>query len=151
MKAHDLGSSLFWLLLSIAVCVESVRLGVGTLVSPGMGFLAFGASGLLAMLSALLFIRASLQRGDLPNIFLFKGKAWGTVVCVFLVLVLYSILLPRLGYLLSTFLLLGFFFFLLERKRVLLAVLSSLLVTLITYLFFSKLLYCQFPDGILGF
>jgi putative tricarboxylic transport membrane protein len=150
MKAHDRRSSLFWLLLSIVVCVESVRLGVGTLISPGMGFLAFGASSLLAILSALLFVRASLQKGDIPGISLFKGKSWGTVIWVFLALASYSVLLPKLGYLLSTFVLLGFFFLLLERKRVLLAILSSLLVTLVTYLFFSKLLYCQFPDGILG-
>jgi putative tricarboxylic transport membrane protein len=151
MRTHDQRSSIFWLLLSIVVCVESVRLGIGTLVSPGMGFLAFGASSLLAILSALLFLRASRQKRDVAQVCLFKGKSWGTVLWVFLTLVLYSVLLPKLGYLLSTFSLLGFFFLLLDRKRPFLAIVSSMLVTLVTYLFFFKLLYCQFPNGILGF
>jgi len=46
MKTLDQTSSLFWLLVSISVLVESTRLGIGTLHDPGMGFLSFGMDSL---------------------------------------------------------------------------------------------------------
>ena len=42
MKRNDQRSSLFWLLLSIAIVIESLRLGIGTPRNPGMGFMSFG-------------------------------------------------------------------------------------------------------------
>jgi hypothetical protein len=53
----DLRSSLFWLLLSIAVITESLRMGIGTFQNPGMGFMSFWAGGFLAILSFVLFLR----------------------------------------------------------------------------------------------
>ena len=62
MKVLDQTSSLFWLLISISVLVESLRLGIGTLRDPGLGFLTFGASGLMGILSLVLFIQACLRK-----------------------------------------------------------------------------------------
>ena len=66
MKTLDLASSLFWLFVSIAVFVESLRLGIGTLRSPGMGFMTFAASGILGILS-LTRVRTLKQRGNFHN------------------------------------------------------------------------------------
>ena len=49
MKLYDQTSSLFWLLVSVAVFIESIRLGIGDLHNPGRGFLTFGASGILGI------------------------------------------------------------------------------------------------------
>jgi hypothetical protein len=148
MKVYDRTSSLFWLLVSISVFIESLRLGIGTLHNPGMGFLTFGASGILGILSLVLFLQSSLRKEKMKAQPLFEGKLWKRIVFVLALLIVYSRVMPVLGYLISTFLLMTFLFWILERKRMVLVFVSSILTTLITYFVFSKWLNCQFPDGL---
>ncbi|MDI7260277.1 MAG: tripartite tricarboxylate transporter TctB family protein [Thermodesulfobacteriota bacterium] len=150
MKTLDQTSSLFWLLVSLSVLVESIRLGIGTPRNPGMGFMTFGASGILGILSLVLFLKASLKKREVKTPPLFAGMFWKRILFVLIVLTLYSRMMPVLGYLISTFLLMIALFWVLERKRVIWVLVSSILATLITYFVFSKWLNCQFPDGLFG-
>ena len=150
MKAYDRASSLFWLLISIAVFVESIRLEIGTLHNPGRGFVTFGASGILGILSLVLFVQASIRKEEAQREPLFTGK-WQRILFVLIVLTLYSWSMPILGYLISTFVLMTLLFWVLEKKKIWLVLLSSSLSTVVTYLAFSKWLNCQFPDGLFGF
>ena len=150
MRTLDQASSLFWLLASISVFIESLRLGIGTPQNPGMGFMTFGASGILGILSLFLFLKASFKKGEIQAASLFAGKFWKRVLFVLVVLVLYSRMMPVLGYLISTFLLMTALFWTLERKRIVWVLFSSVLTTLVTYFVFSKWLNCQFPDGLFG-
>jgi hypothetical protein len=151
MKIYDQGSSLFWLLLSIAVFFGSLRLGIGTLRNPGMGFLTFGASGIMGILSLILFVQATLRKKGFRREPLFAGMLWQRILFVLIVLVLYSWIMPTLGYLISTLLLMTLLFWILERKKIWFVLASSFLSTLITYFVFSKWLNCQFPSGLFGF
>ena len=151
MKALDQTSSLFWLLISISVLVESLRLGIGTLRDPGLGFLTFGASGVMGILSLVLFIQACLPKERVKTGPFFAGPFWRRILFVLGVLAFYSRAMPVLGYLIATFLLMTALYWILERKRIRLVLASSLVTTLVTYLVFSKWLNCQFPDGLLGF
>lgn len=151
MKVYDQTSSLFWLLVSISVFVESIRLGIGTLQNPGRGFLTFGASGILGILSLILFLRASLRKEEIKAAHFFAGPLWKRVLLVLIVLVVYSRFMPVLGYLISTFLLMIVLFWILERGKVVFVFISSILATIVTYFVFSKWLNCQFPDGLFGF
>ncbi len=151
MKTLDQTSSLFWLLVSVSVFIESLRLGIGTLHNPGMGFLTFGASGILGILSLILFLQATLRKKDLKAALFFAGPLWTRILLVVIVLVVYSWLMPVLGYLISTFLLMSFLFLILERKKIVFVFVSSILATIVTYFVFSKWLNCQFPDGLFGF
>jgi len=151
MKTYDRGSSLFWFCYSIIILVESLRLGIGKLHAPGAGFIAFGSSGLLGVLSILLFVRSISSKTEESKIQpIFAGKLWKRALAVFMALLVYSRLLPVAGYLISTFLLMGFLFWILERQRVWWVLVLSFLTTLITYFVFSKWLNCQFPDGFFG-
>ncbi len=150
MKTLDQTSSLFLLLVSISVLVESLRLGIGSVQNPGMGFMTFGASGILGILSLVLFLDATLRKGEGKTKPLFAEKLWKRVVFVVLVLILYSRMMPVLGYLISTFLLMSLLLGVLERKKIWLVLVSSLLSTWMTYIVFSKWLNCQFPDGLFG-
>jgi hypothetical protein len=151
MKTFDQTSSLFWLLVSISVFVESLRLGIGTLKNPGMGFLTFSASGILGILSLILFFKASFKKEEVKTAPFFAGMFWKRIPFVLIVLILYSRMMPILGYLISTFLLMTALFWILERKKITFVFVSSILSTLVTYLVFSKWLNCQFPDGLFGF
>lgn len=151
MKKYDLGSSLFWLLLSISVLIESLHLGIGTLQNPGMGFMAFGTSGLLGILSLILFLRSTLIRKEAKIEPLFSGTMWKRALIVLITLVVYSYLMPDVGYLVGTFVLMFFLYWILEPNRtrwVFWSLILSCLTTLISYYIFSVLLNCQFPEGI---
>lgn len=151
MKTLDQTSSLFWLLVSVSVFIESIRLGIGTLHNPGMGFFTFGASGILGVLSLILFLQATLRKREVKAAAFFAGPLWTRILFVVILLAIYSWLMPVLGYLISTFLLMTSLLMILERKKIVFVLVSSLLVTVGTYLVFSKWLNCQFPDGLFGF
>lgn len=151
MKTLDQTSSLFWLLVSILVFAESLRIGIGTVQNPGMGFMTFGASGILGVLSLGLFLQASLRKEDVRHKPLFAGTLWRRVLFVLVVLTVYARVMPVLGYLISTFLLMSLLFWVLERKRMGFVLVYALLATLFTHLVFSKWLNCQFPQGWFGF
>jgi Tripartite tricarboxylate transporter TctB family len=149
VKTYDRASSLFWLCYSIFILVESLRLGIGKLHAPGMGFMAFGSSGLLAILSLVLLVRSSSRKGELQIQPIFTGTLWTRALFVMIALLIYSKLLPVAGYLISTFLLMSFLFWIVERQKVWRVLILSFLTTLGTYYVFSKWLNCQFPEGLL--
>jgi hypothetical protein len=151
MKTYDQGSSLFWMLFSISVLIESFRIGIGSLQNPGMGFSSFWASGLLGILSLVLFLQASLKQESTRGESLFADIQWKRIVFILIVLVIYSKVMPLLGYVISTFLLMTFLFWILERKKMWQVFLLSIVTTILTYFVFSKWLNCQFPNGPLGF
>jgi hypothetical protein len=151
MKTLDQTSSLFWLLVSILVFAESLRIGIGTVQNPGMGFMTFGASGILGILSLVLFLQASVRKEDFRKKPLFAGTLWRRIFFVLLALTVYARVMPVLGYLISTFVLMTLLFGILEKKRIEFVPLYALVATLFTHLVFSKWLNCQFPHGLFGF
>jgi len=150
VKAFDQISSLFWLVVSTAVFIESIRLGVGKIQNPGVGFMTLGASGILGILSLLLFIKAIFSKEEKKTEPLLSKGPWQSVLFVLFILCVYSVVMPTLGYLLSTFILMTSLFWVLERKKIWLVFTASFLSTLISYFVFSKWLNCQFPDGLFG-
>ena len=151
MNIYDRGSSLFWLFFSVFVFIESLRLGVGTLRNPGMGFLAFGASGLLGILSLILLLQAICKKAEIRIQPIFAGILWIRVIFILVALLIYSQVLPFGGYLVTTFFLMGSLFWIVEQQKIGRSLILSFLTTLITYFVFSKWLNCQFPEGLLGF
>lgn len=153
MKVYDRGSSLFWLLLSVSILIESVHLGIGTVRNPGTGFFAFGAAVLLGILSLILFLQTLSKRVEAKVEPLFSGTAWKRPLLILIVLVIYSKLMPLIGYLISTFLLMVFLLWMLEPNRIkwfLWSLVVAFVSTLISYYAFSILLNCQFPAGLFG-
>jgi len=151
MKILDSASSFFWLLVSLITLRESYRLGIGSVHNPGTGFLPFWAAGILGVLSLALFVMARLKKEASTHAPLFAGTAWKRVLFVLSVLTIYAVLMPVLGYLISTFMLMALLFWVLEKKKFGLVLLSAFLTTFVTYLVFSKWLNCQFPEGLFGF
>lgn len=150
MKKYDVGSSLFWLIFSILVCAESLRLGIGTLRNPGISFMTFGASGILGILSLVLFLHAIFKKEKIKIYSIFSETLWRRIILILIALLTYGILMPMAGYLISTFLLMTFCFWILKRQKVWWILILSFLTTNITYYGF-KWLGCQFPSGLFDF
>lgn len=146
---HDRTSSIFFLTVSVMVFVGSIQLGLGTTRQPGPGFITFGASGLLGILSLIGFVRTFPGKGK-PKEALFKNILWWRVVLSGLAILAYALVMPTLGYLISTFLLMLFLYFMIHEQKWYWVIISSLLSSLGSYYLFSKLLNCQFPDGFFG-
>jgi len=151
MRSYDQGSALFWLLISIAVLARSLHYGTGALRNPGMGFMAFGASAILAILSIGVFLSASFAKDSNTEEALFSGILWKRVLLVVIILFLYASLMPTVGYLISTLLLMVLLFVSIGKREVWQIALISFLTAAVTYYVFSIVLNCQFPSGILGF
>lgn len=146
---HDHVSSIFFLIVSIVVFAVSIKLGLGTLQHPGPGFITFGASGLLGILSLIAFLRAFLNRERSREV-LFADVLWWRVVLSGMAILGYALVLKTLGFLITTFLLMFFLYWIPHEHRWYRIAIYSLLSSLASYYLFAKLLKCQLPDGLFG-
>ncbi len=150
MKRTYIIANLIWLLLSVAICMESYRLHIGGFRQPGPGFLLLFTGvllGMLALISLIQWLREREQEGP---------KIWAGVNFLKLgllvgVLFLYSIFLPKIGFLLGTFLLLLFLFRVVKPYRWRKVFFASLLTIVVTYFFFAIILESPLPKGLWGF
>jgi hypothetical protein len=152
VKTYDLASSIFWLTFSIVICADSLRMGTGTFKNPGMGFIGFGAAALLGIFSLILLVQALLRKKETSSAALFTGLLWKRVAVILVALLLYSGLMPTLGYLMSTFILMSLLFWVMrEGQRWWWSPIYALVITLATFMVFSVWLNCQYPQGPFGF
>jgi len=153
MNLRDQFSSLFWLAISILVVFGgvSIRGNVGTFHYPGPGFLPFWAGVGLGVFSIILLVRSSLAKKEGGGLRELIGKKWRNVVLVVGSLFVYAILLPSIGYLITTFGLLILLLGLLGRMRLWVRVGGALIIAVSTYVIFDVWLQLQLPAGILDF
>ncbi len=153
MESRDRISSLVGLVLSVSICIESLRLpvGIGTWRYPGPGFFPFGAGVIMGCLCLGLYLMAVRKNsGDLDESW-YVRESRKKLVLILVILLGYAFLLERLGYLLSTFLLLFLLLRFVEAQGWLVTILGSLMVSLVSYGVFDKWLKMQLPEGIWGF
>lgn len=154
MHPGDRLSSFFWLLIAIFICVISTTLGLGKARAPGPGFLLFWTGIVLGFLSIILLTKSIVQARTLEEMpglsSSWKGMKWGRVVFVFVVLLVYTVLLPLLGFLIATSILLIVLFSILGMERLWLQAVVCVMIALVSYLIFSVCLGIPFPQGILG-
>lgn len=149
--SHDRTSSIFFLAISIAVFVGSVQLGIGTARQPGPGFITSGASGLLGIISLIIFLKTLARKEQSGEaIAIFRGTLWWRVLLSGFAILAFALVMPTLGYLITTFVLMLFLYFMIHEQKWYWVIISSLLSSLGSYYLFSKLLNCQFPDGLFG-
>jgi putative tricarboxylic transport membrane protein len=152
MNFRDRMSGLFWLIISISICVQSIRINIGTLHNPGPGFLPFWAGVVLGIFSIVLLVTSILKgKGEKSISNLWKGMEWNKVIIILASLFIYAILLHKLGYLITTSGLFVLLFGVMRRQRLWIPVVSAVITALLSYLIFYVWLGVQLPKGILGF
>ena len=150
MNSHEQLSGLFWFVISILVCIESVRVKIGTFHNPGPGFLPLLAGVTLGVLAMILLIMNIKKRRKGKIRELWQGVQWRKVVLALMCLLVYAVFLTKLGYLIGTFGLMLFLFGTIGRTKLWAKTVAALVTTLITYLIFYVWLGVQLPKGILG-
>ncbi len=152
MGKADRISGVFWLFLGLFVCIESYRLGLGTLHKPGPGFLFFWTSIFLIIMSIVVLIRAWSSMGtEEPGASIFGKEKPRKIVLVLLSLFLYAIFMETVGFIPMTLLLFIYLLGIIEKKSWFYTIFTSVVVTVAAYLIFETWLQSQLPKGLLGF
>ena len=152
MRRYNLITGIIWLILAILILGEAIRLDLGTFHSPGHGFFPFLTAIPLAFLAFLLIWEAAARKARTAK----EEKAvwaadtdWRKILLSLAALILYALLLERVGYIFGTFLLMLFLFKSIETQKWRVAIFASVLAVLLSYFIFNVWLQCQFPEGIL--
>jgi len=144
------GSVLF--IFSLVLMEGSRRLPPSATFGPGAGFLPFWLGALMAVLSILLLVKATSQRGGSPGRSLMPSRqALAQVGMTIGSLAGYILLLEWLGFLLATGGLTALLLGVVERERWFATVLVALLNAVGLYMIFQVLLGVNLPRNPLGF
>ena len=150
MKNNDQRSSLFWLVVGLAIALYSRKYDLGSLSSPGPGFLPFLSGAAMALLALVVFFQQFPKRKETLKS-LWSHTKWPTVLLVLASLVAYTVLLELLGFLLDTFVLTAFLLRVMEPLNWTKVFAGATGATLGSYAVFQLWLQAQLPSGFLGF
>ncbi|MDP1989513.1 MAG: tripartite tricarboxylate transporter TctB family protein [Syntrophales bacterium] len=144
-KSGDIVVGLFFLAIGIVFMIGAIKLQVGVPTEPRPGFFPFIDGAILIVLSGLFLIQAWGGKAGESQAF---GKMGGPILVV-LTLILYVATIDTLGYVITTTILSAVVLKVMETKpRVL--VLVSLILAVVSYLLFDRLLGVTLPRGLLA-
>jgi len=150
MKRLDLIGSAFWLVIGLLICEESWRINLGEFRNPGPGFLPFGTGLILGGLALTVLARTLRGEGRGESAFWADRSRWSKVILTLACIFVYGVLLEPLGFLLTTFLIMGFMFRVIEPQRWRTVLAGAFLSAVIAYLIFDTWLQVELPKGLLG-
>jgi hypothetical protein len=152
MKQVGTKEGFIWILVGGFICILSWRIGLGSFREPGAGFVSFAAGICLVAIGLIMTFSKTFSKrpsGGDPGVdrSLLALPRFRLVYTV-LLLVGYGLALPRLGYLVTTFLMMFGLFYDRGINRFLPSVLGSLLTVVSTFLIFETWLRVQLPRGV---
>jgi putative tricarboxylic transport membrane protein len=141
----EIGASLFFLLVGIAVMVGALKLNLGSPTSPQPGLFPFLGGGFVVVMSSILMAKGWLGRGE--NISYFEGIS-GPAIFVSGMAVYVGILNP-LGFVIATIFLGAVILWVLNTTSWKVIAVASIGMSAGTYLLFTELLGVSLPAGVL--
>lgn len=144
--------ALFWVALGILVCYGATRLGLGSITEPGSGFIFFWSGLILVILSLMVLGEGLRGTEETEEIVHETGETnWVKIALVLLSLVLYAFFLERLGFVVTTFLLLSFLLGWIEGTNWTRSLGVASAAALGSFTIFELWLKIRLPKGIFGF
>ena len=149
---NDLVSAAIWFILGASIAVASLSYPLGTLDSPGTGFMPFLAGLAIAFFALIGLIQGTLQirRGSGWRPVL-KNYSWGKSLVVLAALFAYALLLKPLGFFFCTALFIGFLLRFVKPQRWPVVFFGALATAGGAYAIFEVWLQAQLPKGPWGF
>ena len=147
MRTGELLAAAFWLAVALCITWSGWDLGLGTLSDPGPGGMIFWVGAAMTVLS-LALLAAAFRRAPAEGLAsLWEGTRWWLVPYVVVLLALYGWLLPALGFLATTMLLLFTLFMTIDRQGWIAPPMGAVLATATAYIVFHRWLGTQLPAG----
>lgn len=150
MVKKDCFSGLFFIFLSIYICWQGLSLGIGSVAKPKAGFFPFWAGFSLGVVAIIVFLKAWVSKSFHEKIL--NGRIpWRNLLLAFGSMIGFNLSMKPLGFNFTAFLFLLILFRISEKRSWAISVLTSLGVTLGTYVVFELLLQARLPGGPFGF
>jgi putative tricarboxylic transport membrane protein len=147
MLIRERATLVFWFVLSFFFCIESYRLGLGSLHAPGPGFLTFWVSLVVGILAVVLFLQERGKRFLKDMAPLFKGKNLRNIIYANVFLYGYAVLFDKIGFFLCTLLFIGCCLKVIGSKKWKIVIWGSMSVAVGAYMVFGYWLAIQLPKG----
>jgi putative tricarboxylic transport membrane protein len=144
-RSDTLGS-IFLFLLGIGAIIGAIRLNVGSPTEPQPGFFPFIGGLILVVFSTILFLQGRLGRNKEQVVF---GEI-GRPALLLIVMILLVLSLDRLGYVIGTFIASFLILRILSVKSWRALIVTSLCLSIGTYVLFDRLLGVDLPVGLLS-
>jgi hypothetical protein len=149
---NDQVSAAIWFVIGAIIAIASLRYKLGTLASPGTGFMPFLAGLAIALFSFIGLVHGTLRRKQgVGWKMTMNGLMWGKSLIVLAALFAYTLLLTPLGFSLCTALFIGFLLRTVKPQGWFVAIAGSILTALGAYGIFEVWLKAQLPRGPWGF
>ncbi len=149
MRTGDVIAAAFWLAIGLGIAYSGRDLGLGRLNEPGSGFMIFWVGVVMSALSAAALIGALRRPAGDGLASLWSGLRWHYVPYVVVLLLAYAWLLPALGFLAVTVLLLVILFRTVDPRGWVASIAGAVITTGVAYLVFGRWLGTQLPAGTL--
>jgi hypothetical protein len=149
---NDQITAFFWFAFGSTIAVASFRYDLGTMDSPGTGFMPFLAGLAISFFSmvGLIHSTAKLKKGEGWNPVI-KGFTWKKSLIVLGALFAFAFLLKPLGFSLCTALFIGFLLRTVQPQSWPIVAAGGILTAIGTYGIFEIWLQAQLPKGPWGF
>ena len=144
-RSDTLGS-IFLFLLGIGAIIGAIRLNVGSPTEPQPGFFPFIGGLILVVFSTILFLQGRLGRNKEQVVFGEMGRP----ALLLVVMILLVLSLDRLGYVMGTFIASFLILRILSVKSWRALIITSLCLSIGTYVLFDRLLGVDLPVGLLS-
>lgn len=153
MRDNDWIPGTVWLVLGMAVVWGSLRLKLGSLVSPGPGLMPFIFGISLTICSLFVLIQTvllKLKKSKEPRQGIWTDVDFKKVILVVGCLLGYTFMLETVGFALTTFLILTILFKAVGSQKWSHALIASVPTVVVSYLVFIVILKVELPAGFLG-
>lgn len=150
MRANDILSGAVLAALGLFFVYSGHDLGLGRISDPGSGFVIFWVGWILTGLSLAVAFVAFGTASDGGLAAVWAGANWRKVGFVVMVLALHAWLMPLLGFIVATLVLLAVLFRSVEPQPWRVVLVGSALSTGAAWLLFAKALGTQLPTGLFG-
>jgi putative tricarboxylic transport membrane protein len=150
MRRHDLISSALLFFVGLFTVVIAPQYDLGTASTPGAGLMPFLSGSLMCFFAVLTFLKAYRHKsGEVKKIW--ADIQFKKLIFVLIILFLYALFLEKVGFLISTFLLIFLLLRSVDPRPWLMSLLGGGLTSILSYLIFETWLKAQLPRGIFGF
>lgn len=142
---------IFWVGIGVIICVLALQLDLGSFHEPGPGFVALFSGLFLSCIGVGMIISGAVskklgQGAEAHSTFQFDS--WRRLMYTMGLLLMYTVLLNRVGFILTTVLAMFGLFFDWEQRNWFWSAFFSIATALVSYLVFEIWLHCQLPRGL---